>query len=98
MKGRFALKPRARTDLEEIWEYTADLWGPDQAEKYIRQLQEDIQTVADNPAFGHDCEVVRAGYRKFPSGSHVLFYRLAEGGIEIVRILHERMDYGRHIP
>jgi toxin ParE1/3/4 len=31
-------------------------------------------------------------------GAHVLFYRLIADGIDIVRILHERMDYHRHIP
>jgi len=47
---------------------------------------------------GEDCSVIRAGYRKIPSGSHVLFYRLIDNGIDVVRILHERMDYERHIP
>jgi toxin ParE1/3/4 len=41
---------------------------------------------------------VRPDYRKYPSGSHVLFYRLTDDGIDVVRILHERMDYERHIP
>ena len=98
MKGRFVLKPRAQADLDEIWNYTADRWGLDQAETYTRQLWKHIQAVADNPSLGHECEEVRAGYRKYPSGSHVLFYRLTDGGIEVVRILHERMDYERHIP
>jgi plasmid stabilization system protein ParE len=41
---------------------------------------------------------LRAGYYKIPCGSHVLFYRLAADGIDVVRILHERMDNERHIP
>jgi toxin ParE1/3/4 len=41
---------------------------------------------------------VRRGYRQYPSGSHVLFYRFTADGIDVVRILHERMDYERHIP
>jgi plasmid stabilization system protein ParE len=32
------------------------------------------------------------GYRKYPSGSHLHLHRCAAGGIEIVRILHNRMD------
>jgi toxin ParE1/3/4 len=98
MKGRFVLKPRAHADLDEIWDYTADRWGLDQAETYIRRLWNDIQTVADNPSLGRECIEVRPGYRKYPSGSHVLFYRLTDDGIDVVRILHERMDYERHIP
>ncbi len=98
MKGHFVLSPRAHADLDEIWDYTADRWGLDQAETYTRQLAKDIQTVADSPTLGRECNEVRAGYRQYPSGSHVLFYRLAESGVDIVRILHERMDYERHIP
>ncbi|HEY4211777.1 MAG TPA: type II toxin-antitoxin system RelE/ParE family toxin [Steroidobacteraceae bacterium] len=98
MKGRFALRPRAHADLDEIWEYTADRWGLKQAETYARLLWKDVQAVADKPSMGRECDEVRAGYRQYPSGSHVLFYRLADDGIEVVRILHERMDYTRHIP
>jgi toxin ParE1/3/4 len=47
---------------------------------------------------GQDCSDIRAGYWKIPSGSHVLFYRLTADGIDVVRILHERMDFERHIP
>ena len=98
MKGRFVFKPRAHADLDEIWDYTADRWGLEQAETYIRRLWKDIQTVADKPSLGQECAEVRPGYRKYPSGSHVLFYRPTTDGIDIVRILHERMDYERHIP
>lgn len=98
MKGRFVLTPRAQADIDEIWDYTADRWGLDQAETYTRQLSKDIQTVADSPSLGRECNEVRPGYRQYPSGSHVLFYRVTGSGIDVVRILHERMDYERHIP
>jgi toxin ParE1/3/4 len=98
MTGRFVLTPRAQTDLDEIWDYTVERWGFDQAEIYTRQLWTDITTVADRPSLGRDCSEVRVGYRKYASGSHVLFYRLTTDGIDVVRILHERMDYERHIP
>jgi toxin ParE1/3/4 len=98
MTGRYILSPRAQTDLDEIWNYTADRWGLDQAETYTRALWQRIEAVAANPAMGEDCSVIRAGYRKIPSGSHILFYRLTPHGIDVVRILHERMDYERHIP
>jgi toxin ParE1/3/4 len=98
MTAHFVLTPRARADLDDIWDYTADRWGLDQAETYTRQLWKDITVVAERPSLGRDCSEVRRGYRKYPSGSHVLFYRLTTDGIDIVRILHERMDYERHIP
>jgi toxin ParE1/3/4 len=47
---------------------------------------------------GQECPNVRSGYYKNACGSHVLFYRLTAEGVDIVRILHERMDFERHIP
>ncbi len=98
MGGLFVLTPRAQTDLDEIWDYTVDRWGFGQAETYTRQVWKDIATVADRPTLGRECPEVRRGYRMYPSGSHVLFYRHAADGIDVVRILHERMDYERNIP
>jgi toxin ParE1/3/4 len=98
MSGHFVLTPRAQTDLDEIWDYTVDRWGFDQAETYTRQLWKDIAILADRPSLGRECPEVRRGYRMYPSGSHVLFYRQTTDGIDVTRILHERMDYTRHVP
>jgi toxin ParE1/3/4 len=72
---RYVLSPRARRDIDEIWDYTAKLWGAKQAENYLRQLQAAIKLIAANPALGRSCDNVRRGYRKFPAGSHMLFDR-----------------------
>ena len=37
-----------------------------------------------------------AGYYEYLSGSHVLFYRRIEGGVDIVRTLHACMDFAGH--
>ena len=93
MKGGFVLTPRAQGDLEEIWDYTVDRWGSQQAEQYIRQLWQDIEALVQRPARGRKCPEVKPGYYRYPSGSHVLFYRREADEIEIVRIVHRRMDY-----
>ena len=94
---RIALSPRARQDLDEIWDHTDATWGPEQAEAYTRQLWQAIETVAARPTVGRACPEIRAGYRKFAAGSHILFYRTSNEGTDVVRILHQRMDFGRHL-
>ena len=96
MTGRYLLSPRAQSDLDAIWHYTEGRWGISQAETYTRQLWRHIEAIATQPPIGRACAEVRGGYYKYPSGSHVLFYRLSDGVVDIVRILHERMDYERH--
>lgn len=95
--SRYRLTPRAQSDIEEIWDYTASRWDAEQAETYIRQIKAAIEVVAADPRRGRACDEVRAGYRKYPAGSHVLFYRTTPNGVNIVRILHQRMDFERHL-
>jgi toxin ParE1/3/4 len=94
--SRYTLSPRTQADIEEIWDYTEARWSRDQAEVYIRQIKAAVETLAADPRRGRTCDDVRAGYRKYPVGSHVLFYRMTPNGIDIVRILHGRMDFERH--
>ena len=96
--SRYLLSPAAQADLEQIWDYTHDRWGIDHAEEYLRELQRAIEPAAANPQIGRACEEIRPGYRKLVAGSHVLFYRVGtEGVIDVVRVLHQRMDVDRHL-
>jgi toxin ParE1/3/4 len=94
----YLLSPAARADVERIWDYTAEHWGVDQAENYLRELQHTIERTVANPRIGRACDEIRAGYRKLASGSHVLYYRVtADDAIDVVRILHQRMDIDRQL-
>ena len=89
----FLLSPAARADLAEIWDYTADRWGAEQAERYVRELTTVCQGLADSRLRGRAIDDIRPGYFKLSIGSHFLCYRLTDVGmIEVVRILHQRMD------
>lgn len=94
----FYLTNAAKTDLKEIGRYTRKQWGVAQRDKYLTMLDGCFQDLAAQPLRGQDCSNIRAGYRKYSAGSHVIFYRQADDAvIEIVRILHGRMDTERHL-
>ena len=93
----YVLSPRAQADIEGIWDYTMERWGEEQAVRYIRLLQDAIQAVAEKPRRGRPCDYIRAGYRKYPSGSHMIFYRTIAEGIDVVRVLHQSMDFEQHL-
>ena len=88
---------RARDDLLGIWLYTAEQWGPEQADLYLDRLAAGIARLSDTPLAGADFSSVRAGYRRLAVERHRVFYVLSGKRIEIVRILHERMDMGLHL-
>jgi len=96
--NRYLLSPAAQADLEQIWDYTRDRWGADQAEQYLRELQRAVEGVAANPQIGRQCDEIRPGYRKVAAGSHTLFYRVnADDVVDVIRVLHQRMDVDRHL-
>jgi toxin ParE1/3/4 len=96
--SRYLLSPAAQQDLREIWDYTCERWDADQAERYLRELQSAIERAAGNPRIGRACDEIRPGYYKLAAGSHTLFYRvIADEVIDVVRVLHQRMDVDRHL-
>jgi toxin ParE1/3/4 len=89
----FTLTNRAKADLQEIGRYTQETWGREQRILYLGLLDASFHQVAENPLIGKDCGEIRAGYRKLNAGSHMVFYRIkSSDAVEIVRILHCRMD------
>lgn len=95
---RYILSPLARADLDNIWEHTSKRWDDDQAEAYLRMIQAAIDTVTANPKLGRPYDDVRAGYWRHRAGSHLILYRETSDAIDIVRVLHEKMDIGSHLP
>lgn len=95
--SQYRLTPAAQRDLSSIWDFTEDRWGISQAEKYIREIQAVVERVAEDSDRGRVREGIREGYRSCAVGSHVVFYLLRASHIEVVRILHQRMDFGRHL-
>ena len=90
-------EPRARADLIEIGRHTLDRWGAAQARRYLSQLKDGCDALAERPYLGRSCEAIRAGARRFEQGRHVIFYKQHSGGIRILRILHEKMLPKLHV-
>jgi toxin ParE1/3/4 len=95
---RIEFTPKAQRDIREIWDCSVERFGFEKAEAYLRELQRATETVAEDPRRGYACDNIRSGYRKFPVGSHIVFFRASESRIVTVRILHQRMDFERHLP
>lgn len=85
---------KAVEDLTDIWNYTVETWSETQADKYYTLLVDTCRQIADSPhPLGKEYTQIMAGLFGYRTGKHIVFYRtVSESAVEIVRILHERMD------
>jgi toxin ParE1/3/4 len=96
---RLLFRPAAVADLDAIWTFTADRWGVAQADAYVRELHDACAALSRRERVDQDASGLRPGYRKLRCGRHVIFHRAPDdGSIEIVRILHDRMDVEARLP
>jgi toxin ParE1/3/4 len=92
---RFA--PRARADIDGIWNYTTQKWNMDQAEAYLLAIEHAVNLLRENPRLGRNASDIGEGLFKFPVASHFIYYRLTSNRLDVVRILHKSMDVERHL-
>lgn len=95
--SRAILSPRAKRDLRDIGTYTERKWGQSQRIKYTNKLYDRIDDLALNPDKGRKRPDLPQTPFSYPEGRHVIFYRKTSKGIEIIRVLHDSMDFKRHL-
>jgi toxin ParE1/3/4 len=61
----------------------------------IDRFDETLQMLAQNPMTGRAREELAPKVRSFPVGNYLLFYRPAQDGIELIRVLHGARDLRR---
>jgi toxin ParE1/3/4 len=86
----------AARDLEEIYTYTLERWGVQQADEYLRSFQGAFLKLASTPKLGVVTDI-REGYRKFRHREHLVFYQILQSRLEVRRVLHPRMDVSQHL-
>ena len=83
----------AQIRLGEIWDYTFEHWGEEQADKYLRELG---ACMAGLTSQRHLWRSVRD--KRLPAvffvryRHHFIFFRQIQAQIAIISILHENMD------
>jgi len=94
LKKQAYLSRSAETDLIEIWVYVAE-GSVEAADRLIAKIQRQCQVLAEAPRAGRRRDDVLPGTRSFPVGRYVLFYREADEGIEVARVLSGYRDVRR---
>ena len=86
------LRPLAEQDLNNIWLYSFQNWGEVQADHYFDQLSKAIELLGKTPLMCRERQEFTPPARIHHHARHLIIYVVAEGDIEVVRVLHESMD------
>ncbi|HEY5254144.1 MAG TPA: type II toxin-antitoxin system RelE/ParE family toxin [Acidobacteriaceae bacterium] len=87
----YRLSRRARRDLLQIWNYIA-VDSESSADRFIDMLIQHFHLLERNPYIGRDRDELRAGYRSFPVGQYLIFYRIMGPGVQIMHVMHSKRD------
>ena len=89
----FRVSAAAGRRLDEIFTYTRETWGQDQAETYIRSLFACFERIARRDLVWRvvPAEFGIEGFYTRCEHHYVYWHVLSDGAVGIVTVLHERM-------
>jgi toxin ParE1/3/4 len=92
----YRLSPLAEQDLYKIISTTINSWGNEQAKEYAQNIDAALIKLAQYPDFGRERNEIYKDAKSFPVEKHIVFYQVSDSGIDVARILHQRMDPSKH--
>ena len=93
----YQLTDKARAQLDEVYEYSVLNFGLKNAQAYLEGFHGCFEILVLYPELGRNYGHIRLGIRRHDYESHSIYYRIADEGIVIVRILHQRQDPMRNL-
>ena len=94
----YSISEKANQDIEKIWLYTFENWSPEQADRYYNLILDEIEFISENFESGKSADYIKKGYRSSIVKSHIIFYKKSKrNSIEIIRVLHQKMDIENRI-
>ncbi|NRS90871.1 toxin ParE1/3/4 [Flavobacterium sp. 7E] len=96
--AEYIISEKALEDLNNIWVYTAENWSVEHANRYYNLIVDEIEYVSVSFDKTKDFSNIMKNYKFSKVKSHLVFYKKTENTeMEVVRILHERMDLKNRI-
>lgn len=104
---RVRLAHQAARDVEDILDWTLEQFGPLQLEIYTDAINNALEALTEGPAnvgvrcppeLGENMATLHVA-RQGRKGRHLFIFRVdhSENLIEVLRVLHDSMDFARHL-
>jgi len=95
--SNYQLTPDAQADLIEIRRFTTKKWSEAQSKKYLAELRQSIQKLAQSPSLGKFRPDVGTNVLCFAHMSHVIYCIALKQQIVVFGVLHKRMAPLNHL-
>ena len=93
----FKVRKKADSDLQKIYIHSSKEFGTVRADKYIHDIENIFNNLAQNSMMGRDCSHINPKLRAFSVESHTVYYKVENYGVAIIRILHQSMNEKKHL-
>jgi toxin ParE1/3/4 len=90
--SRYVINVLASQDLNEIADYFAEN-NIEAGERFFQAFNRKCQQLVAFPNSGKSYESIRPGLRGLSFEKYIIFYRILEDGIEILRVVSGRRDF-----
>jgi len=87
------LSDAAVGDLDFIAAWGMQTFGYRQSERYERRMVDMFDTLALNPELAPQRQSAAGPVRVMPCGVHLIVYRIEEGEVAILRVLHQHQRW-----
>jgi toxin ParE1/3/4 len=83
--------------MRGIARYTRKRWGAEQAAAYAANLRDQIKSLREFPLRFPEFDGKYDGLRQMHCDHHMVFYLVTDDEIDIIRVLHEAMDFSERL-
>ena len=90
--SRYVINELASQDLNHIADYFVAN-NIEAGEQFFQTFNRKCQQLVTFPNSGKNYESIRPGLRGVSFNGHIIFYRILEDGIEILRVVSGRRDF-----
>ena len=90
---KLVISDDAEQDLIDIWNYIAED-NPVNATRFLKKLAKKYYWLTENKAAGVNRDALSPGLCGFPYKKYMLYYRVKNNTLELVRVLHGSRDLG----
>ncbi|WP_374405412.1 type II toxin-antitoxin system RelE/ParE family toxin [Pelagerythrobacter sp.] len=83
----------AQRDFTNLADRSERECGNARTRRYLDEIERTIRSIVENPMLGHDAQLPHVDLRRVTAGRDVIFFTFNDREVQIVRILHDRMDF-----